>query len=106
MKTVIAAAVGVGLIGSLAYLYATQPITYTAPNEPVVVEKEVEVDNLKKRIEDAQTAAMANIEAKAQAEYDAVFETEMSKVKAAVLLEVEQEIEAERLEVESQIQTY
>lgn len=106
MKAIIAVmAVGAGLAGFM-YLNYMQPTTYEAHNEPVVVEKTVEVDSLEERIKNAQNAATADIEAKAQAEYDAVYEAEMAKVKASVLLEIEQEIEAQRLEVESQIQAY
>lgn len=105
MRTILAVIAGVGLTGGLWYTYQSQPTTYEAP-EPTVVEKEVEVDNLAKRVEDAQKSALSDIEAKAQAEYDAVYQAEMAKVKASVLLEVEQEIEAQRLEVESQIQAY
>lgn len=105
MKAIIALAVGAGLAGFMWFNYM-QPTTYEASSGPVVVEKEVEVDNLEKRIKDAQDGAQSEIEARAQAEYDAVYEAEMAKVKASVLLEVEKEIEAQRLEVESQIQAY
>lgn len=106
MKTILPIVVVIGLLGALVYQYMSEPTTYSSQNETVVVEKEVEVDNLEKKIEDAQNAASGEIEAKAQAEYDAVYQAEMAKVKAQVLLEAEQEIEAQRLEVESQIQAY
>lgn len=108
MKNVLALLVGAGLLGSMAFVYFNEQATttYEAQNEPVVVEKEVTVDNLAKRIAEAQEAAEADIKAKAQAEYDALYAAEMNKVKAAVLKEVEDEIEAQRLEVESEITGY
>jgi hypothetical protein len=85
------------------------PTTYeaeTTATSTVVVTEEVQVDNISRRIEDAQAEARGDIEQKAQAEYDAIYKAEMAKVKAAVLLEVEQELEAQRLEVEKQVQGY
>jgi hypothetical protein len=96
------------LVGIGLYSKFFAPTTYEAPHatSTITVEKEVEVDNISKRIEDAQDAARGDIEQEAQAEYDAVYKAGMAKVKAAELLKIEQEIEAQRLEVEKQVQGY
>lgn len=92
-------------IGVYSNFFATE--TYEAPvieTSTVTVEKEV--DNINKRIEKAQQDADVEVRAKAQAEYDAYYTAEMAKIKAAVLKEIEQELESERLEVEKSITGY
>lgn len=98
------------VIGLLALLIganrSNESIIYEAQNEPTVIETEVEVDIIADRVKTAQEAAQAEITAKAQAEYDAVYTMEMAKIEARVLQDIEAEIAATRLEVEKNIQSY
>lgn len=102
MKRIYIAALGVVAV-LLAYFVFTQTnaVEYVQPQvikEVIEVEKEVLSDE--KRIADAQSAAQAEIEAKAQAAYDDMYTLEMAKIEAQVLLEIENEIKARRIEVE------
>jgi len=91
MKPIIAMAiVGTILGGILIKTNSTQ--TYQA-EEPVTVEKEIEVDVLKARVITAQEAAKEAIEAEAQKAYDRAVEQ--------ALLEIELEVTSQfRLEIE------
>lgn len=96
-------------LGAYAYHYLgfgsiTVTNTPDVVKEFIEVEKEVPSDEV--RIKEAQNAARADIEAKAQAAYDDMYQLEMNKIKADVLLEIETEIKSQRIEVEKEIGVY
>lgn len=97
-----------GIIIIFVGTYFVQSQThYVAPE---VIEREVEVErtvNLtEKRIQQAQEAAMSDIESKAQAAYDAMKELELNKIKASVLKDIEDELKEERIRTEEEIGAY
>lgn len=76
---------------------------YTAPT---TVEKIVEVSEKDQRIEAAQNAARANVEAEAQAAYDNAYNNAMTEIRAKVLKDMEAELRGEREEAEKEIGVY
>lgn len=97
----------VALIGVGLYIRNGGAVTYSAPLiKTETVEKQVVVDNVTQRVAEAQDAQKTAIEAKAQAEYQAVYDAEMAKIKADVLKQVEDELAAQRKEIEKTITSY
>lgn len=99
MKPIIIAVIVTALIGwvamnnlSIGEMFTTT--TYEAPQEPVTVEKEVEVDYIAKAVEAAQREAQADIEAIAQAAYDQSYDHEMKKIELRVRQELQAQHEA------------
>lgn len=80
--------------------------TYQAPQDPVTVEKEVEVDYIAKAVEDAQEAKLSEIEAIAQEAYDASYEHEMKKIELEVRQQLQAEHEATITELEKEVGVY
>ena len=78
---------------------------YVQPEVTTVTET-VEVSEKENRIKAAQDAKRDEIEAAAQAAYDDAYNTAMTEVKAQVLIEMENELKAEREEAEKVIGTY
>lgn len=97
------AAAGVYVYFNDGTITVTNEMTKTV-EKVVEVEKEVPSDEM--RIGAAQEAARAEVEAKAQAAYDDMYELEMNKIEAEVLLEIENEIKTRRLETEQKIGAY
>ena len=81
---------------------------YQQEPEPEIITEfiETQVKEEDVRIREAKEAARASTTAKAQAAYDDMFTNEMNKVEAAVLKEIEEEINDRRLEVEGEIGSY
>ena len=75
-------------------------------NEPVVVEKEVEVDALESAIKDAQEGKMSEIEASAQAAYDEAYDREMKKVELEVIQSFNKKLDERQIELEKETKEY
>lgn len=108
MKPVIAVLLGVGIVGTAAYAVMFTGNTMEVVNsvERVEIEKEVTVDALEVRIKEAQEAARADIEAKADEARTEYINNEMKTIEAAVLAEVESELEARRVGLEKETGAY
>lgn len=87
-------AVGIlGLVLGGTVLYQKSKIAYQAPPEPETIEKEVVVSDLQKRIEEAQDAALDEIEAAAKSAYQRAYDQAMLEIELEVTSEFRGEIE-------------
>ncbi len=82
--------VAVVVIGGMAVIRNTEEVF----KETIEVEKQVEVNVLDKRIEEALQAAQASTTAKAQAAYDKVIEAEKKRIEDEVKADYIAEIES------------
>lgn len=105
-RTVMGVTLGIVLGGVVIYML-NNSVEYTQPEE-IIKEVEVEtiIDAHAERVRSAQDAARAEIEAKAQEAYDAMYTLEMNKIEADVLYEIEQEIKKQRIDKEEEIGAY
>ncbi len=88
------------ILGGIA-LTRTNKIEYVQ-NEPVVVEKEVEVDALEEAIKTAQNAKSSEIEAIAQKAHDEAYNQEMKKVELEVIKSFGEKLDARQTELEKE----
>ena len=92
------------ILGGIA-LTRTNKIEYVQ-NEPVVVEKEVEVDALEEAIKTAQNAKSSEIEAIAQKAHDEAYNQEMKKVELEVIKSFGEKLDARQTELEKETKVY
>lgn len=78
------------VIGGMVFV----PQVSETVNNTIEIEKTVEVDALKKRIDEAQNSAQASTTAKAQAAYDEVLIKEQKRIEDEVKADYIAEIEA------------
>jgi len=104
MKLIIIVGIIAVIVGGIL-LFKPQTISVTQP-EPVTIEKEVVVEEIGKRIKDAQTAHEADITSKAQAAYDEAFKQGMLDVEIDVRKQYQIENDAALKELQKQSQSY
>lgn len=110
MKYPIVVALGATIaIGGMLYL--SQPLaelfnSTKVEQQVIVEEKEVEVDQLQKAVDEALKAAKADIESKAQAAYDSTFEMESKKVELEVRRKLQAEQESMIIDLEKEVGEY
>lgn len=106
MKRLLVAFVVLGGVAYYAFNFSSVE-EYVKPEViKEVVEVETEIPSDEVRIQAAQDAARAKIEAKAQAAYDDMYQLEMDMIEAEVLKAIEDEIKARRIEVEKKTGVY
>lgn len=94
MKTIIAAAMVVGIGGMVVLAQYNKPLEVENTKiEKEVVTEEVVVDVLQKRIEDAQNAARPEIEAEAMKAYENAVQAELQAIEDTVKMEYITELE-------------
>lgn len=71
-----------------------------------IVEKEVVVGELEKRISDAQNANLSDVEAKAQSAYDSAYNQAMKEIELEVISQYKSEIEVIETELEKEVGVY
>lgn len=98
------------IAGFVVFVFGSQLLssteTYVNDTREMIVEKEVEVDSIEKRIANAQAEAMADIEAEANTMRDQFIQNELKTVEAEVLAEIESELKARRIDVEKETGAY
>lgn len=100
--------IGLGILaifGGIAY-FGDNSTSYVAPqaqNEPQVIEKEVEVSELQKRIETAQNAEMDALKTKAQAAYNASLQQGLKEIELEVRQAFRKELEAQEAQLEQDL---
>ena len=104
MKQLAIVAIVLGVIIGGFYLKGSK-VEYVQ-NEPVVVEKEVQVDALDKAIKDAQDAKKAEIEDTAKKAYDEAYDQEMKKVELEVIQSFSEKLDARQIELEKETKEY
>ena len=92
------------ILGGIA-LNKTKTIEYVQ-NEPVVVEKEVEVDALEEAIKTAQETQNDAIKAIATKAYDEAYNQEMKKVELEVIKSFGEKLDARQTELEKETKVY
>lgn len=105
LKKVILAIV---LTAILFFLFTFIPssTTYTAPQEPVTVEKEIVVPEVQKLIEEAQAEAQDRVEAEAQEAYDYAYDQAMTEIATQVRDEYIADLEAVNQADKEKLQSY
>lgn len=108
MRRVVILLLGVGIVSAAGYaIFGSSTIEVVNPAvEREVVVEEVTVDNIEARIAEAQEAARAEIETKADEMRAQYIDNEMKTIEAAVLAEVEAELEARRIGLEKETGAY
>lgn len=109
MRRLVITLLGVGIAGAAGYFLLTGGTTMEVVKptvERVEIEKEVTVDALEVRIKEAQGAALADIEAKADEMRTQYIDNELKTIEAAVLAEVESELEARRIGIKKETGAY
>lgn len=98
---------GVGIVTAAGYALLFTGTTMEVVNPTIErVEVEKTVDALEVRIKDAQEAARAEIETKADEMRAEYIENEMKTIEAQVLAEVEAELESRRIGLEKETGAY
>lgn len=92
------AVVAVGFV--LGQDYFSNSFIVENEQKEVIVEKEVEVDSIEKRIKEAQAEAMADIEAEANQMRDEFVATRLDEVESEVLGEIQSELKARQVETD------
>ena len=77
-------AIAITLFLALLFTLIPNDTSYTAPQEPVTVEKEVVVPEVDSLIKDAQTEAQGQIEIEAQTAYDYAYDQAMLEISIEV----------------------
>ena len=109
MRRVVIALLGVGIVAVAVGYFLTQENTIKAVKPTVereVVVEEVSIDAIEVRINEAKEAARAEIETKADEMRAQYIDNEMKTIEAAVLAEVETELEARRIGLEKETGAY
>lgn len=105
MKRLAIAVTVVGVIFGGIALTKSNKIEYVQ-NEPVVVEKEVEVDALEEAIKTAQETQNDAIKAIATKAYDEAYNQEMKKVELEVIKSFGEKLDARQTELEKETKVY
>ena len=104
-KKVIFAIAIVAILG-FAITLVPSSTTYIAPQEPVTVEKEIVVPEIKKLIEEAQNEAQDRVETEAQEAYDYAYDQSMTEIATKVRDEYIAELEAVNQVDKEKLQSY
>ncbi len=104
MKHIFIGVVTLGLISGGIYAYSNKVKTIEyIQGETQVVEKTVEVETLRKRIDEAIIASSTEIESEAQKAYNETKEQEQKKIELQVTSQYRAEIETREAELEEQV---
>jgi len=99
-------AIAVTAVLALAFVSIPNSTSYTAPQDPVTVEKEVVVPEVQKLIEEAQDEAQDRVESEAQEAYDYAYNQAMLEIATQVRDEYITELKAINLADKEKLQSY
>lgn len=107
MKRILLGLLIISFIGGLAYtINSNQPIPYEAPESIVSVVETVMVDSLEERIKNAQEADLEQLEANAQAAYDASMQKGLKDIELQVIEDYQSELDERAKDLEKEVGVY